>query len=99
MGSPPYRGLVRGSFPAPHHHDPNEMLPNFCILGCGGVPFKWLILDPSRTRGFVSALVLLFFVFFLCRSTLALRLGVSGCSRVRSPVFFYVVTDADLTSH
>ena len=26
-----HRGLVRGSFPAPHHHDPNEMLPNFQI--------------------------------------------------------------------
>ena len=26
---PLHRGLVRGSFPAPHHHDPNEMLPNF----------------------------------------------------------------------
>ena len=28
---PLYRGLVRGSFPAPHHHDLNEMLLNFCI--------------------------------------------------------------------
>ena len=28
---PLHRGLVRGSFPAPHHHDPNEMLPNFQI--------------------------------------------------------------------
>ena len=37
MGSSPYRGLVRGSFPAPHHHDPNKMLPNFCILGHGGL--------------------------------------------------------------
>ena len=27
----PMRGLVRGSFPAPHHHDPNEMLPNFAF--------------------------------------------------------------------
>ena len=26
-----HRGLVRGSFPAPHHHDPNEMLPNFAF--------------------------------------------------------------------
>ena len=32
-----HRGLVRGSFPAPHHHDPNEMLAaQFCILGYGG---------------------------------------------------------------
>ena len=31
-GLPPlHRGLVRGSFPAPHHHDPNEMLPNFAF--------------------------------------------------------------------
>ena len=29
--SPFHRGLVRGFFPAPHHHDPNEMLPNFPI--------------------------------------------------------------------
>ena len=29
--SPLHRGLVRGSFPAPHHHDPNETLPNFLI--------------------------------------------------------------------
>ena len=34
---PLHRGLVRGSFPAPHHHDPNEMLLNFCILGYGGM--------------------------------------------------------------
>ena len=34
---PLHRGLVRGSFPAPHHHDPNEMLPNFSNLGHGGV--------------------------------------------------------------
>ena len=26
-----HRGLVRGSFPAPHHHDPNKTLPNFQI--------------------------------------------------------------------
>ena len=32
-----HRGLVRGFFPAPHHHDPNEMLPNFGILGHGGL--------------------------------------------------------------
>ena len=32
---PLHRGLVRGSFPAPHHHDPNETLLNFCILGYG----------------------------------------------------------------
>ena len=31
MGSPPYMGLVRGSFPAPHHHDPHKMLPNFAF--------------------------------------------------------------------
>ena len=31
VGSPLHRGLVRGSFPAPHHHDPNETLPNFSI--------------------------------------------------------------------
>ena len=34
---PLHRGLVRGSFPAPHHHDPNEMLPQFSNLGHGGV--------------------------------------------------------------
>ena len=28
---PLHRELVRGSFPAPHHHDPNEMLPNFAF--------------------------------------------------------------------
>ena len=28
---PLHRGLVRGFFPAPHHHDPNEMLPNFAF--------------------------------------------------------------------
>ena len=31
MGSPLHRELVRGSFTAPHHHDPNEMLPNFAF--------------------------------------------------------------------
>ena len=31
MGSPLHRGLVRGSFPAPHHHDPNEMLLIFAF--------------------------------------------------------------------
>ena len=31
VGSPLHRGLVRGSFPAPHHHDPNKTLPNFQI--------------------------------------------------------------------
>ena len=31
MGSSLHRGLVRGSFPAPHHHDPNETLPNLQI--------------------------------------------------------------------
>ena len=32
MGSSPFiGGLCGGSFPAPHHHDPNEMLPNFQI--------------------------------------------------------------------
>ena len=35
-----HRGLLRGSFPAPHHHDPNETLPNFQILGHGGC--TWL---------------------------------------------------------
>ena len=31
-GLPPLpRGLVRGSFPAPYHHDPNKTLPNFQI--------------------------------------------------------------------
>ena len=34
-----HRGACAGSFPAPHHHDPNEMLLNFCILGYGGC--KW----------------------------------------------------------
>ena len=38
--APLHRGLVRGSFPAPHHHDPNETLPNFQILGHGGC--TWL---------------------------------------------------------
>ena len=28
---PLHWGLVRGSFPAPHHHDPNETLPNFAF--------------------------------------------------------------------
>ena len=28
---PLHRELVRGSFPAPHHHDPNEMQPNFAF--------------------------------------------------------------------
>ena len=28
---------MRGSFPAPHHHDPNKTLPNFQIWGHGGV--------------------------------------------------------------
>ena len=31
VGSFPHRRLVRGSFPAPHHHDPNKMLPNFAF--------------------------------------------------------------------
>ena len=32
------RGLVRGFFPAPHHHDPNGMLPNFQI---------WVMVDAN----------------------------------------------------
>ena len=31
---------MRGLFPAPHHHDPNEMLLNFCILGHGGCTWQ-----------------------------------------------------------
>ena len=27
------------------------MLPNFCILGCGGVPFKWLLPDHRTLEG------------------------------------------------
>ena len=37
----PFRELVRGSFPAPHHHDPNKMLPNFAfwvMVGCSTRP-------------------------------------------------------------
>ena len=40
-GLPPFiRGFVRGSFPAPHHHDPNETLPNFQI---------WVMVGSSST--------------------------------------------------
>ena len=40
-GLSPLQGLVRGSFPAPHHHDPNKMLPNFAfwvMVGCSTCP-------------------------------------------------------------
>ena len=51
MGSHPFiGGLVRGSFPAPHHHDPNKTLPNFQI---------WvMVAAPScqhKSDGFSSA--------------------------------------------
>ena len=49
---------------------------------------KWLLPEPSRTRGFVSALVLLFFVFLLYRSTLALGLGDSGSWQRSEPSLF-----------
>ena len=42
-GLPPDRGLVRGPFPAPHHHDPNETLPNFPI---------WVMVGSSSTDWF-----------------------------------------------
>ena len=48
-----HRGLVRGSFPAPHHHDPNEMLPQFSNLGHGGLILNRVVVWPP---------------FFLCRS-------------------------------
>ena len=41
VGSTPFRGLVRGFFPAPHHHDPNKMLPNFpfwVVVRCSTCP-------------------------------------------------------------
>ena len=71
MGSPPSIGGLCG----------DEMLPNFPNLGHGGVPFKWLLPEPSRTRGIIPALVLRPFLFFLRLATPALRLGVIGSLR------------------
>ena len=45
---PLHRGFVRGSFPAPHHHDPNEMLPNFQI---------WVMVVSHSPLGFVGVFV------------------------------------------
>ena len=42
---PLHRGLVRGSFPAPHHHDPNETLPNFSI---------WVMVVSHSSQGHVE---------------------------------------------
>ena len=47
VGSPLHRGLVRGSFPAPHHHDPNKTLPNFPV---------WVMVGSSSTDVFGSLL-------------------------------------------
>ena len=48
-GLPPlHRGLVRGSFPAPHHHDPNETLPNFQIWVHGGLIRSRLLNGSDR---------------------------------------------------
>ena len=44
-----HRRLVRGLFPAPHHHGPNEMLLNFCILGHGGC--TWQGFDAAELAG------------------------------------------------
>ena len=44
VGSPLQRGLVRGSFPAPHHHDPNKTLPNFQI-------WVMVVFPSSNTAG------------------------------------------------
>ena len=78
-GLPPFIGGLCGDL-SPHRTTMTQTkcCPFFCILGCGGVPIKWLLPEPSRTRGLISALVLLFFLLLLRRSTPAFRLGVPG---------------------
>ena len=76
------------------------MLPNFCILGCGGVPFKWLLPEPSRTRGLFSALEHRPFLFPPpSLHSRPLGLGVLGRGSVRSSMYFYAVTDAGPANH
>ena len=100
MGSPLHRGLVRGSFPAPHHHDPNEMLPNFAFWVMVAAPSCRF----SRYRGQCTARssssrshraleatpqpsCSFLFVFLLRLATPALRLGVLAVSWQRSESF------------
>ena len=78
---PLHRGLVRGSFPAPHHHDPNGMLPNFQIW----VMVVCLSNGSSRSHRALEGSSLpscsFLFVILLRLATPALRLGVFGSLR------------------
>ena len=95
---PLHRGLVRGSFPAPHHHDPNEMLPNFQIW----VMVVCLSNGSSRCHRALEASSLpSCFVLFFSSFVSPLRplgLGLLGRCDPRN-FLFYDVTDAGPASH
>ena len=91
---------MRGSFPAPHHHDPNEMLPNFAFWVMVAAPSCRF----SRYRGQCTARssssrshraleatpqpsCSFLFVILLRLATPALRLGVLAVSWQRSESF------------
>ena len=90
---PLHRGLVRGSFPAPHHHDPNEMLPNFQIW----VMVVCLSNGSSRChRALEASSVPSCFVLFFSSFVSPLQplgLGLLGRCDPRN-FFFFDVTDA-----
>ena len=52
---PLHRGLVRGFFPAPHHHDPNETLSNFQIWVMVVFPSPVTAGERLRDQGFLRA--------------------------------------------
>ena len=56
---------MRGSFPAPHHHDPNETLPNFPI---------WVMVGSSSTGWSCSSRASPSSLSFVARSQLVLGL-------------------------
>ena len=102
-GLPLHRGLVRGSFPAPHHHDPNEMLPNFAFWVMVAAPScrfsryrrQWTARSSSsRSHRALEATpqpsCTFLFVILLRLATPALRLGVLADSWQRSESYLFL---------
>ena len=100
MGSLPFIGGLCGDF-SPHRTTMTQT--KCCPIFAFWVVVVCLSNGSSRSHRALegSSLPSCFFpfVFLLRHSTLALRLGVSGCGRVRSPMFFFVVTEAGPASH
>ena len=100
---PLHRGLVRGSFPAPHHHDPNEMLPNFAFWVMVAAPSCRFSRcrrqctarsSSSRSHRALEATpqpsCTFLFVILLRLATPALRLGVLADSWQRSESYLFL---------